>query len=214
MSRLPPKQATFKSPDFILAHGREFDAVINTGCRTCFAIMWLIIGHSEFKTGWFLGTYHRFQALLTPPKPERGPQQKGPSLQEVRTAIDKLIAAGVLWRDASNLHNKQLKLRVWPRDVQTAAVDLTNSYSNRAEKRMNQAFMRPARQSKRETKQLSQQGYQQLNSLTPTPKNEVSYPQPEVKKAARAHIAAVLDDARRKGIIKSPPKGKNPSPLR
>lgn len=212
MSRTPPKPATFKSPDFILAHGREFDAVISTGCRTCFAIMWLIIGHSEFKTGWFLGTYHRFQALLTPPKPERGPQQKGPSLQEVRTAIDKLIAAGVLWRDASNLHNKQLKLRIWPRDVQTAAVDLTNSYSNRVEKRMNQAFMRPARRSKRETQQLSQQGYQQLNSIPPTPKKEGGCPQPEGKKAAQAQIAEILEDARRKGIIKSPPRGKGQTP--
>lgn len=200
-------KATVHVPDFLLLHGREMQAAINTGCRTCMALVWLIAVHSDFKTGWFLGSYARFQALMTPPKPERGPHPLGPSLQEIRAAIGKLIAAGVLWRDASNLHNKQLKLRLWPRDVEAASADLTNSYSNREEKRMNQAFMRPTRQSKRETKQRTEQGYQQLNSLPPTPKKSDTYPQPQAKKAAQTKIAKILNDARRKGIINSPPKG-------
>ena len=204
--------ATFKSPDFVLFHGREVDAVINTGSPVVAMLMLLIIGHSTFKTGWFLGSYKRLQELMTPPKPERGPSDPGPSIQQVRTAIDKLIAAGVLWRDASNLHNKQLRLRVWPRDVQAASVDLTNSYLNRAEKSLHPAFTRVSRRSRVETKQLSQQGYQQLNSIPPTPKNRGSYPQPEAKKIAQFQIAAILEDARSKGIIKSPPRGKGQTP--
>ncbi len=124
-------KATINLPDFLLLHRREMLAALNTGCRTCMSLSWLIAVHSDFKTGWFLGSYARLQALMTPPKPERGPQPLGPSLKEVRTAIDKLIAAGVLWRDATNLHNKQLRLRIWPRDVEAASEDLTGSYLGR-----------------------------------------------------------------------------------
>ena len=199
--------ANVNLPDFLLLHRREMQAALNTGCMTCMALVWLIAVHSDFKTGWFLGSYRRLRELMTPPKPERGPKPAGPSLQEVRTALDKLIAAQVLWRDASNLHNKQLKLRVWPRDVEAASADLTNSYNNRVEKRMNQAFMRSARRSKRETKQLSQQGYQQLNSLPPTPSKNGSYPQSEAKAKALRSIGELLDGLPRKGRQQSPASG-------
>lgn len=201
------KPATVNLPDFHLTHRRESQAVINTGSMACYAVMWLIINHSDFKTGWFMGSYKRLQELMTPPKPERGPQPKGPSLQEVRSAIDKLIAAGVLWRDASNLHNKQLRLRVWPRDVEAASADLTNSYLNRAEKRLHPAFTRVPRRSRGETKQLSQQGYQQLNSLPPTPTKNGSYPQSEAKAKALRAIGELLDGLPRREKQQSPASG-------
>lgn len=199
--------ATVNLPDFLLLHQREMRAALNTGCRTCMALMWIIALHSDFKTGWFLGSYARLQALMTPPRPERGPQPEGPSLKEVRTAVDKLIQAEVLWRDPSNLHNKQLRLRIWPRDVKAAAVDITGSYLGRAEKRANQAFMRATKGSKAETGQRTGQGYQQLNSIPPTPQKSGSYPHSTAKAQALRAIGELLDGLPGKGRQQSPASG-------
>lgn len=195
--------ATFHAPDFTTLHGRELAALLN-GQRDplCSHLLLLIVTHSDFKTGWFLGSYARLQELSTPPAPERGPRRNGPTLKEIRSAIDRLIASGVLWRDASNLHNKQLRLRVWPRDVKSASEALTGSYQGRAEKARYQAFMRVSSPSKAETGQRTGQGYQQLNSISPTPCGQPTYPQSSTAKdTAMKKISDLLASVNR------PPKG-------
>lgn len=195
--------ATFHAPDFTTLHGRELAALLN-GQRDplCSHLLLLIVTHSDFKSGWFLGSYARLQELSTPPAPERGARREGPTLKEIRSAIDRLIASGVLWRDASNLHNKQLRLRVWPRDVKAAAIELTGSFQGRAEKAQYQAFMRVPSPSKADSGQLSGQGYQQLNSFPLTPVDNSTCPQ-----NSRAKTEAMKKIGELLGEMNRPPKG-------
>lgn len=203
-----PLPATYTAPDFVTLHGRELAAMLNAQRDPlCTHLLLLIVGHSDFKTGWFLGSYARLQELCTPPAPERGPRRAGPTLKMVRDALERLVAAGVLWRDASNLHNKQLKLRVWPRDVQAASAELTVSYQGRAEKAAYRAFTRVPRVRKTETGQETGQGYQQLTSISPTPQKNGSYPQSEAKTKALRAIGELLEGLPRRERKQSPASG-------
>lgn len=198
-----PLPATVTVPDFLLCHGRELKTTLNDLCdSTCTHLLMLIICHSDFKTGWFLGSYARLQALSTPPKPEQGRRRDGPTLKEIRSALERLIAAGVVWRDASNLHNKQLRLRVWPRDVKAASAEITGSISGREEKRAYRASMRAPRGSRVELGQKIGQGYQQLNSIPPTPTKTGGYPQAS---AAKTEAMAKIGDLLRG--FNRPPEG-------
>lgn len=101
-----PKPTRLVPPTYVRLGGPELDALWNrTGHELAGSLYLLLIGGSVFKgpqAGQFLGTYARLQALLRPPKPERGQWAAPPTLKRVRTALDALEGAGLVERDATN----------------------------------------------------------------------------------------------------------------
>lgn len=101
-----PKITRLVPPAFVRLTGAELDALWNrTGHELAGSLYLLLIGGSIFKgpqAGQFLGSYARLQALLRPPKPERGQWALPPTLKRIRTALAALEGAGLVWRDPTN----------------------------------------------------------------------------------------------------------------
>lgn len=111
-----PLPATFFSPGFVRLDAAEIDALLHR-YRDPLAtqVFLLIAAHSVFETGEFLGGYARLMELCTPPRPERGPRRAGPTMWQMRRAIDDLQAAGLVRRGEENQAQGQLRLWIRPR---------------------------------------------------------------------------------------------------
>lgn len=112
-----PRLTRLLAPTFIRLQQDELDALFNrTGHELAGSVYLLLIGGSVFKgpeAGQFLGSYARLQALLRPPRPERGQWAPPPTLKRVRGAIAALEAAGLVHRDAeANQAQGQLRLHL------------------------------------------------------------------------------------------------------
>lgn len=112
-----PRVTRLRAPAFIRLQQAELDALYNLcGHELCGTLYLILIGGSVFKgptAGEFLSTYAFLQALLRPPKPERGQWAPAPSLKRVRTALAALEAAGLVHRDtAANAAQGQLRLHL------------------------------------------------------------------------------------------------------
>lgn len=110
-----PKPTRLRPPQFVRLTGAELDALWNrTGHELAGSLYLLLIGGSVLAgkhAGEFLGTYARLQALLRPPRPERGQWAAPPTLKRVRGALAALEAAGLVARDAvANEAQGQLRL--------------------------------------------------------------------------------------------------------
>lgn len=110
-----PRPTRLHAPTFIRLQQEELHRLWNiAGHELAGSTYLLLIGGSVFKgkhAGEFLGSYARLQALLRPPRPERGQWAPPPTLKRVRGAIDALQAAGLVHRDAeSNQAQGQLRL--------------------------------------------------------------------------------------------------------
>lgn len=110
-----PKITRLVPPAFLRLTGPELDALWNrTGHELAGSLYLLLIGGSVFKgphAGEFLGSYARLQALLRPPKPEKGQWAPPPTTKRVRVALEALEAAGLVERDCSaNQAQGQLRL--------------------------------------------------------------------------------------------------------
>lgn len=116
----PVREADAWAPEFLRYDRAELQPLLHLKCRTTWAVYSLIVLHSQFDTGEFLGGYARLIALLTPPKPRRGPAQEGPTMWEVRRAVDKLVKAHLVRRGATNEEQGQLRLFCHPRDEEAA----------------------------------------------------------------------------------------------
>ncbi|CAN0455537.1 unnamed protein product, partial [Phaeothamnion confervicola] len=76
----------------------------------------ILVSQADFKTGWALVSYARLIELCTAPQPERGRRPAGPSLIQARRAVDALIGAGIVKRNAEkNAHQGMLHLQIRPR---------------------------------------------------------------------------------------------------
>lgn len=117
----PVRDAEIWLPDFIRFDHAEMQAVIGTKSATTIALYWLVVAHSDFSTGEFLGGYARLIALLTPDAPRRGPRPAGPTMWDVRKAVDQLVKLHVLKRGTTNEEQGQLRLFCHPRDERAAA---------------------------------------------------------------------------------------------
>lgn len=112
----PPLPATFFSPDFVRFDSAENDTLLHRLRDPLVShVYWLIAAHSVFETGEFLGGYARLMELCTPPRPERGPRRPGPSMWQMRRAIDDLVTAGLARRGDENQAQGQLRLWIRPR---------------------------------------------------------------------------------------------------
>lgn len=119
-----PYVTRLRPPAFLRLGQAELDALFNrTGHELAGSLYLLLLGGSVLAgkdAGTFLGSYARLQALLRPPKPERGQWPAAPSLKRVRTALAALESAGLVGRDhAANAAQGQLRLQLLHR-VSTA----------------------------------------------------------------------------------------------
>jgi hypothetical protein len=112
--------ASVKAPEFLRFEGLELVALLNF-CRDPISthLYVLIVTHSDFKSGAFLGSYGRLMELCTPPYMERGAgrgrRRKQPTIDVVRRALDDLVKAGLVTRATTNESQGQLRLTVAPR---------------------------------------------------------------------------------------------------
>lgn len=112
-----PFPATIFAPEFLRLQRHELAALLNV-LRSPLAtqIYLILVSQADFKTGWALVSYARLIELCTAPQPERGRRPAGPSLIQTRRAVDALIAAGIVKRNAEkNAHQGMLHLQIRPR---------------------------------------------------------------------------------------------------
>lgn len=163
----------------------------------------LLLAHTDFTSGEFLGGYHRLMELCTPPIPERGRRRPGPSYWQVRRVVDDLIKQGLVWRNAaSNEAQGQLRLKIVPRKNPVTPKTTNLRVSRRLQKSENLESTRLPESPMDELPQGIPQGYQGFNSTSPTPSETVSYPQSEAAKRGREALAAL-----KAGFQSSAPKG-------
>ena len=217
MSKTTTLPAGLFVPDFLLLDNQELNVLFNVLRNTLTThVHVLLVMHSNFATGEFLGGYHRLMELCRPPQPERGKRLPGPSLQQVRRAIQDLINQGIVMRNAAlNAAQGQLRLFLKPREQKSTSGELHNRKYNRDAKGPKPVSMRVSKGSKEKTEQDMQQGYQEgIN--TPISPQKPSYPQaatPQQKKPAPAAVQAykasldkiykIADDK----TINRPPRG-------
>lgn len=112
-----PYPTTIFAPEFLrLEHG-EIRILLNV-LRSPLAthVFMILLSQADFNTGWALLSYDRLMDLCRPPQPERGQRKAGPTRKQVRNAVDALIAAKLVARNAEkNAHQGMLHLRVRPR---------------------------------------------------------------------------------------------------
>lgn len=99
------------APEFLTFNHTELDALWNkAGNALAERLYPRLAGRAVFKgprKGWVESatanplTYAHLIALLRPPKPQQGQWPLGPSLKQIRTALDALEAAGLVRRDRS-----------------------------------------------------------------------------------------------------------------
>ena len=111
-----PLPATLHAPDFLRLDRVELAALLNK-LRDPLAVhtYLLLLVQMSYTQGEFLGGYARLMELMTPPPPERGRSKPGPTYKQVRTAVDDLIAVGLVTRGDQNESQGQLRLYMAPR---------------------------------------------------------------------------------------------------
>lgn len=114
-----PLPATLFAPEFIRFDQVELQALLNkVRDPLCIAIYFLITTQCNFKTGELITNYPRLIELCTPPQPERGRRLSGPSLQQVRRAVNWLEESRLVVRNAAaNEAQGTLRLKVRRRDA-------------------------------------------------------------------------------------------------
>jgi len=197
--------AALRVPEFLRLEQGELESLLHV-LRDPLAtqIYMLLLAHADFKTGEFLGGYHRLMELCTPPIPERGRRRPGPSYWQVRRVVDDLIKVHHVWRNAaSNEAQGQLRLKVTPRDKNSATPKpINHRVSRRLQKSEKLDSTRLPASPMDELPQGTPQGYQGVNSTSPTPSETASYPQSEAAKRGREALAAL-----KAGFQSSAPKG-------
>lgn len=202
--------ATLFVPDFLRLEQSEIHRLLHVlrDPLTTHVYM-LLLAHSDFKKGEFLGGYHRLMELCTPPIPERGRRRPGPSYEQLRRAVRELVSIAMVWRNtAQNAAQGQLRLSVVPREKTPAPTPLTNRVNNRLIKALNLDSMRVVASPMDDLAQDKTQGYQGgIN--TPISPQTPSYAQtatPEGKKTGIAALKALKDSFNRppEGAVKNP----------
>jgi hypothetical protein len=196
--------ATLFVPDFIRLERNELGQLLHVlrDPLTTHVYMLLLV-HTDFKTGEFLGGYHRLMELCTPPQPERGRRRAGPSMWQLRRVIDDLVSAVLVWRNArQNAAQGQLRLKVIPREKSDTPIAIALRVSRRLQKSEKLDSMRVTASPMDDKPQDIPQGYQGVNAISPTPLETVSYPQSDAAKKGRAALSAL-----KAGYLSSPPKG-------
>lgn len=114
-----PLPATLFAPEFIRFDQVELQALLNK-LRDPITVhlYFLIVTQCDFKTGELVTNYPRLIELCTPPQPERGRRLAAPTLWQVRRAVEWLIEARLVKRNAvANENHGVLRLYVRRRNA-------------------------------------------------------------------------------------------------
>lgn len=129
-----PLPATFFTPGFVRLDAAELAALLHRYRDPLASHVFLLVAaHSVFESGEFLGGYARLMELCTPPQPERGPRRAGPSMWQMRRAVDDLVAAGLVRRGTENQAQGQLRLWIKPRKDKAAPERIAHRKPRRVE---------------------------------------------------------------------------------
>lgn len=142
-----PRLADMRAPDFIRWENNELHQLLHVlRDRTTVHLYLLLTSHADFRSGELVPTYARLMDLMTPPQPERGRRMPGPTLAEVRRALDWLIGVGLVLRDpVQNAAQGQLRVHVAPRDKRAAAKAPRNTTARAELRQLAQELKRDAK---------------------------------------------------------------------
>lgn len=208
-----PLPAALYVPDFLRKDEPELRVIFDALRDPLVGYLYdLILMQSNFADGHFLSSYARLMELCTPPKPERGRRRPGPTLKQLRNAIDDMERFGLLRRGETNQAQGQLRLWVTPRKKERAPMQSEGRILGRVRKAKNPAMERPTEVQAADLGQDKGQGYQGVNTLHPPPLlKPATYPQPKPTKAQIAGAKALLEELKSSppggGKRKAPPGG-------
>lgn len=112
----PPTRPTLtRAPEFIRWERREMEALNALAFPLAGWVYFVLMQHSDFETGEFLGGYPRLMELSTEPRPQQGPRVKGPTYDQMRRAVRALVDTGLVRRGDNNSRQGQLRLYLIPR---------------------------------------------------------------------------------------------------
>jgi hypothetical protein len=115
-----PLLAALHTPEFMRLEGLELVTLLSVLRDPLAVHMYLLLlVQMNYTEGHFMATYARLMDLMTPPVPERGRRRKGPSLKQVRNALDSLISVDLVRRGRDNESQGQLRLWLAPRIKKT-----------------------------------------------------------------------------------------------
>jgi hypothetical protein len=87
-------------PDFLRLDRAELTPLLRCGDPLTIALYLFLRSQCDFNSGELVTNYPRLIELLTPPQPERGRRPSGPTLKQVRRAMD--------WLDGFKLTRRKL----------------------------------------------------------------------------------------------------------
>lgn len=201
--------ATLFVPEFLRLEQREINTLLHVLRDPLTTHVFLLLqAHSDFKTGEFLGGYHRLMELCTPPIPERGQRRPGPSYWQLRRVVDDLIKFALAARDATqNALQGQLRLQLTPRERKAAPAPLDRRISRRVIKSENLGSMRVVASPMDDSPQDIPQGFHGVNTpLIPQTDGVIHSPMTPARQAGIAALKAL------QGTITRPPEGAQKAP--
>lgn len=115
-----PRLAALDLPDFMRLEGLELVTLLHVLRNPLSVHLYLLLlVQMSYTEGHFLASYARLMDLMTPPSPERGRRRAGPTMKQIRNALDALIAVDLVRRGRDNEAQGQLRLWLAPRKKKT-----------------------------------------------------------------------------------------------
>ena len=107
-----PLPVTIFLPDFLRLDRAELTPLLRCGDPLTMALYLLLRAQCDFASGELVTNYPRLMELLTPAQPERGRRMDGPTMKQVRRALDWLEGFKLIRRNAEKNFN-QGTLRIY-----------------------------------------------------------------------------------------------------
>lgn len=108
-----PLPATIFLPDFLRLDRAELTPLLRCGDPLTIALYLLLRAQCDFTSGELVTNYPRLMELMTPAQPERGRRMAGPTIKQVRRALDWLEGFRLIKRNAEkNFSQATLRIHV------------------------------------------------------------------------------------------------------
>jgi hypothetical protein len=95
----------YRAPPYLRFSQQETERIINVAKHELAGSVYLVLCSLSTLAGKYAGhcltSYPNLEAVLRPPKPEKGQWPKGPSRKRLRTCLAALETAGLIERDAA-----------------------------------------------------------------------------------------------------------------
>ena len=158
--------ATMQMPAFLQFEEHELNTMVNVLRDPLTTHVYMILqAGSVFKTGEFIGGYHRLMELSTPPQPERGARRAGPTYDQLRRVIADLEKLFLAKRDTTQNHAQgQLRLQLIPREKTSTSVRIDPMIQPMVSPGKNAASMRATAAWAGDSTHDSTHGIQEVNT--------------------------------------------------